>query len=170
MSSTEATLLTSLKGKEKDKITNVYLQELLKNVLRVPGFRGVFPCDLMPRLKNEECMIVNTDPHNHPGRHFVVILRRNGAFFYFDSLNSNLGDDFPALEKQLTLKKMFPLLRVLKTPIQAPTSNFCGIFCLDYVLSLYSPFALKKPIHYVTKNLSENDDICVKNVVKRLEI
>ena len=121
------------------KITNGYLEELLKKKMRIKRFRGVFPCDLIPTyLKDGESAIINTHPHDMPGDHYVCLYKKRKKYFYFDPLALDLIM-FPYLkeemEKRTTFKKIVP---VLTQPIQHPGSNFCEMVCLSYILSLHS--------------------------------
>ena len=170
MSSAEETLLSSLE-KENEKISNSYLRKVLKKDLKLSQFKGVFPCDRLRKPREGESIILNTDPHYLQGRHFVALNRKKGRYIYFDSLAKEIdGGEFPELYEELRRRKMLPIVPVLQTPIQSPTSNFCGLFCLDYVLSLYSPFNEAKSRKYKlhNKKLLENDKICAQNVVDKL--
>ena len=50
-------------------------------------FKGVFPCDRVPyKAKLPLNIIINTDPSNKPGTHWVCVsIDKNGRGFYFDS-------------------------------------------------------------------------------------
>ena len=52
------------------------------------SFIGVFPIDLLPRHVNKQKtikLIVNLEPSNLPGSHWICIYRRNGKAYYFDT-------------------------------------------------------------------------------------
>lgn len=150
------------------RITNAYLQRLLKDRIRVPNFKGVFACDLLPRkIRDGESAILNTDPHDKPGKHYVAIYRKNGKTFYFDSLNLEPDIAFPQMHRSLERAKLTPLHRVLPGAIQALTSKFCGLFASDYILS--RAFSDPKKINsYSLSNLEGNDGICLSNLEKRI--
>ena len=177
MSSTEEILLKLSKDLKNGahlhkKLPNSYVNKVLKKDLKLRKFRGVFPCDRMKTLREGESMILNTDPHYLEGKHFVALTRQNGQIIYFDSLAERLDVHFPELFKELSRKRMFPLMHVLNLPIQAPDSNFCGIFCIDYILCLYSPFSNVRTTKYELHpfNLKKNDEICLKNVIRKLKV
>lgn len=50
------------------------------------GFGGVYASDCLPRDKGLfKSFIVNLDPKNEPGSHWVAIFFHNGVAYYFDS-------------------------------------------------------------------------------------
>lgn len=158
---------------QEEKLPNRYLQRILKDTLQITQFRGVFACDRVPKLKQEQSVILNTDPHYKRGKHFVALFYSNGRYIYFDPLAENIEIQFPEFYRVLKRKKMLnALFKVLDSPIQDAKSNFCGLFCLDYILGLYKPFSKAKVQTYVTDLLAlrKNDSICVKNVVKKLKM
>lgn len=168
MSPIEETLLRSFE--DRGKITNAYLQKLIKHDLGVKKFLGVYPCDLMRKPKEGQCIILNSDTHLKPGKHFVSLLRKGTSFYYFDPLAKDIKLVFPELYSALRKKKCYPLLPVLQNPIQAPESIFCGLFCLDFVLNQYEPYnsMVTKSYHTKESKLLENDQICYENIVKRI--
>lgn len=147
------------------RITNAYLKKLLK---RVPKFRGVFACDLLPRRIGEgDTLILNTDPHYKPGEHYVAIYRKGGQTFYFDPLRFSAKDFFPIMHRNLVEANLAPLHHVLPGPIQAVDSTLCGLFCANYVLS--RAFSDPKKLEsYFQSSLHLNDAICLSNLKKRL--
>lgn len=149
-------------------ITNAYLQNLLSEKIGVPKFRGVFPCDLLPRrIASGDSLILNTDPHYEPGRHYVALFRKDGKTFYFDSLALDPSLAFPTMYENLTESRLTPLIPILPGPIQAPDSRLCGLFCANYVLSraFQNPKKLKS---YSLTSLSDNDRICLSNLQRRI--
>lgn len=155
-----------------EKLPNAYLQKVLKKKLKLPQFRGVFPCNHVKKLREGESIILNTDPHFKRGKHFVALSVRKNRYIYFDPLAESMEILFPELHKELERRKMLPLVNVLSSPIQAPSSNFCGLFCLDYVLGLYAPFSNASTVKYELhpNKLKGNDEICLSNVVKKLKM
>ena len=70
------------------------INQLLKNT---KYFIGTFACDLLPsRFKKPALFVVNTDPSNRPGEHWIALfINSNGKGEYFDSfglppLNENI--------------------------------------------------------------------------------
>lgn len=150
-----------------DRITNGYLQDLTQR-FDVKGFLGVFPCDLLPkRLKSSECVIVNTHPHRKNGEHYVCVKQTNGGCAYFDPLCLDPTLAFPEMSKHLRIYA--PLRPVLSRPVQHLSSKFCGLYCLDYLLSTTKGFEKMKREKYGA-DLLQNDYLCVQNVIGYAEI
>ena len=67
---------------EKVALNNIQLDHLAKAVaLLKPYFYGTVACDRLPSrpIKKEACWyIVNTDPHNRPGRHWLALWTHSG--------------------------------------------------------------------------------------------
>ena len=61
------------------------LREVLTQDLG-PSFGGVYPRDLLPEiLPHEKAIVVNTDPHDQPGAHWVCLYVTSPVVEYFDS-------------------------------------------------------------------------------------
>ena len=67
---------------EKVTLNNVQLDHLATgDALLKPYFNAAVACDRLPRrkIKNETCgYIVNTDPHNRPGRNWLALWIHSG--------------------------------------------------------------------------------------------
>ena len=51
-----------------------------------PSFGGVYPRDLLPEiLPHGKAIVVNTDPHDQPGAHWVCLYVTSPVVEYFDS-------------------------------------------------------------------------------------
>ena len=154
-------------------ITNDYLHHLIKKRLKIQSCLGVFSVDLCPKLRNEQTVILNTDPSWGRGFHFIVLMKRNGKITIFDSINDSL-ELFPAFAEYLQRKKLYPDLSALRKKIQDPISKFCGIFCFDYALTFHLRVRKdmkirKKKYHTDLKRLYENDEISYLNVVSQIK-
>lgn len=68
-------------------INTTYSGELDKKGKRIFGkrFKGVFPADRLPTLKNREMYIANLDNHNEKGSHWVAVYHSNGKNYVYDS-------------------------------------------------------------------------------------
>lgn len=129
-----------MEKKEFCKPTNKDVQKFLRT-LRTPHFIGVFPCDMIPRpIRENECIILNTDPHNLPGKHYIAIYSNAGVYFYFDPLALD-PSNFSIMNRELHVKNIAQnMVPVLRNPIQDAISNSCRLFCIDYVLSVTFPY------------------------------
>jgi len=110
-------------------LSNVELLDAAKKI-EIPGFRGVFVRDNLPRKPgNVECGILNLDDASGKGTHWVGWSRAGKNKFYFDSYGIQ-----PPLELVEYLKN--PIL--YNTERLQPTNQvFCGHLCL-YVLKQLS--------------------------------
>ena len=150
-------------------VTNGKLHLLLKKELKVKNFIGVFPADMWPkRMSDGQSFISNTDPSHLPGKHYVTIFKNRGVYFYFDPLAMPMSF-YPAIWKNKVKKRWHTYVRVLRSPIQDPTSRFCGYFCCNYVLSHslhYGKLVQLGSLFLEENELIKNDKIAVKNVIR----
>ena len=65
-------------------------------------FVGVFPSDEVPKLKNNQCCLLNTDDSKHKGIHWCSLYRYNNNYYFYDSYNR----DYKLLSKHWKNKKM----------------------------------------------------------------
>jgi hypothetical protein len=96
------------------KIYNKYLNEI-KNVLgdktttniqinqycfnNIKGYKGCFPYDLMPKLKNNQCVIINIDDSTQSGTHWVGIYKKDNTQYCYDSFGRNIVKIIPKLNQ-----------------------------------------------------------------------
>jgi hypothetical protein len=101
---------------------------------------GVFPANCVPSLKDSQqrahdaCFILNTDPHDRPGKHWLA--------FYYDSTNRVLeffdSYGFP-LKNYKFIHSAFSGCQVKIVPVnvhgnlQAFDSFVCGFYCILYL-------------------------------------
>jgi hypothetical protein len=60
------------------------LREVLTRDLG-PSFGGVYPRVLLPDTLNQKAIVINTDPHDQPGAHWVCVYLNTPVVEYFDS-------------------------------------------------------------------------------------
>ena len=99
-------------------------------------FVGVFALDKLPQTLNRHAtikMIVNLDPSNLPGSHWVAIYRRNdGIAYYFDSF----GDPPPKPIQTWLCNNSLNWSRFNKE-IQSPLDKVsCGYLCIQFLSKL----------------------------------
>lgn len=136
-------------------ITNGYLQNISRKILG-DEFYGVFPCDLPPKSQKSKFFIIfNLSKHDEKGTHFVAIFFTSNKIFYFDSL----GDKLTNKHILKYLKKFKKTLIEESVKIQSDKSDFCGFFCLAYLIS--KKLKMNSKIffdHFNKQNLLLNDD------------
>eukprot|EP00732_Lithocolla_globosa_P003724 Lithocolla_globosa_v1_NODE_3101_length_1766_cov_23.507890.p2 type:complete len:147 gc:universal NODE_3101_length_1766_cov_23.507890:1678-1238(-) len=91
------------------------------------GFRGVVPHDKIPKLKNNEFVIINLDDSDGKGSHWVAGYRRNGSY-YFDPFGIEPDDR---------------TIRALGRPVQYNTSQLqdiksqrCGWYVMKWLYEM----------------------------------
>jgi len=98
-----------------------------------PKFQGVFASDQLPQSppKRPAAYIVNTDPHDKPGQHWIAIWTEHGHCEMMDSYGLPL-EYYQAnpLEKWTRQWKYVVLNR---QTLQNVTSKACGHYCLFYL-------------------------------------
>lgn len=114
----------------------------LAAVLRgVKGFRGVFASDTLPyTLRRGESVVVNFDPADRPGSHWVAMLHaKDGSGLYFDSFGQEPDAEDGILGDRTHFRAWLGLhtskpLRWNHTDLQSLYSNTCGEWAATFVL------------------------------------
>ena len=93
-----------------------------------PLFRGVYSCDNLPR-DGRGLMVVNTDPSDRPGEHWIAIYIDAGGQRgeYFDSLGREPYATFRDYMNRHCEYWTFNDKR-----LQSIASRFCGHYCIYY--------------------------------------
>ena len=139
-----------------------YLQDLTE--AHVKNFKNVLPCDYFKnaKLKSNESYICNLSDSNSKGSHYVAIRIRKDEVIYFDSYGLHCWNK-DILEKISQIG--FAQITYCTKCVQSLFSNFCGFFCLAFLLytekhSVEDFFNL-----FDMNNLEKNDNICI-NIIK----
>jgi len=106
-------------------LTNFDIEDTVKKIW-IPGFRGMFTRDRLPRKKwKNECGIFTLNDSYGRGTHWVAWCKRNNKKYYFDSYGIQPPQELVSYFKS----------PVLYNSEQAQGGNdvFCGHLCL-YVL------------------------------------
>ena len=120
------------------------------------AFRGIYPNDALPKtsqLKPPLFLIVNTDPHNLPGRHWKVIYigeQYHGEVF--DSLALPLSNHVIQFMNQHTVK-----WKTNRQMFQHPQSTQCGVYVLYYVTQRLNHVSLHSLCQTLSSNLTQNE-------------
>lgn len=132
----------------------------LKQFLRGHGLHclGVFPLDRLPmppRRMDRYCFIVNTDPANLPGKHWLAVyVSQRGHAEVFDSFAM-----LPPLRLQQWLLKYCKRWTYNRRFVQGPLTTLCGAYCIFF---LTKRCHTNKNMHDIVKGefrerLSKND-------------
>ena len=96
------------------------------------SFAGVYPRDLIPsQLKPyEKAIVVNTDPHDRPGKHWVCLYVNSPFVEYFDSYG------MPPLHREIVRFMAEHATREMSNPYryQDWNTSVCGQYCVYYLL------------------------------------
>ena len=113
-------------GKKTSKMDNVSLQQINN---RIPSlkcrYRGSFISDFVPTLDNDTFAIVNTQPSNMQGEHWMMIANSRQKLYFADSLGCKM---YSFLKHQS--KQMMP------EPLQGHPS-VCGFYTINEGFRLF---------------------------------
>src|SRR5271163_1953304 len=130
------------------------------------GFAGVFPIDRLPNVKNGPLlMVVNTDPHDRPGEHWVAIsINAKNEGYYMDSF----GRKAPRVIANY-LNSNCTKWDYNDRQLQSAVSRFCGYYCVFFCL--YSSVGEKpdKILKCFTRDTGLNDVLAHGFVCKLLK-
>ena len=66
---------------------NFALQQIINRILLLKfRYLGSFPSDYIPTLDNDTFAIINTQPSNMQGEHWIMIAKVRHEFYFADSL------------------------------------------------------------------------------------
>jgi hypothetical protein len=108
--------------------------EINRYLTKFPQFKGTYPRDMLPTINRlPACLVINTDPSNEPGEHWVaVFIDRNGSGEYFDSFG------IPPLHEEILefLHYNCPQGWLCNNiTFQSIYSETCGMYCVIYLSS-----------------------------------
>src|SRR5215475_11793863 len=107
--------------------------QILCALRHVKSFLGVYPSDLIPHsITRSGCLILNTDPHNLEGSHWLAIRLMPKAYSecYFDSYG--LPPDIPSILS--FLRRNCTVWDYNRVQIQGLTGTVCGKYCCLFAL------------------------------------
>ncbi len=115
-------------------MNTVQLTAIMDKISCNTHFLGVLPSDHLPErpLKTLPALaIVNTDPSDLPGEHWVAAyLSREGSGCFFDSFgNAPDSDHFPTSIKNFLISNA-PVVLYSTKRVQDFTSDVCGQHCV----------------------------------------
>jgi len=147
-----------------ERICNFEIDRVIKEN-GVKSYFGIFSIDNIPfdLLKGRQTFMVvcNLEKKGNFGSHFVVLVYHLGHLLYLDSLA-------PVKEEIKNVFFKFDPLQFhsLKSPLQSPSSQACGYYCLFFVL-YFDRILRNKSVDFIfpfQDNQDVNDDLCLKNI------
>ncbi len=142
---------------DSDQITRI----LRNNYITDSTFKGVFASDELPILAEKgvsSVYVCNTDPHNEPGEHWVVIYTDgNGYGEYFDSF----GRSPRHVNFKQFLKMNCKRIECNRKIVQSIFSTVCGCYCIFYCVYRCLGYNIMEIADMFTSNSDFNDEIVV---------
>ena len=105
---------------------NVSLQQIINRIpLLKYRYRCSFPSDYVPTLENDTFDIINTQPSNMQGKHWIMVANSRQKLFFADSLG----------------RKMYSFLKqhyeqMMPEPLQSHP-NVCGFYTIYAAFHLF---------------------------------
>lgn len=126
-------------------------------------FMGVFPSDKVPKLQRfPAAIVINTDKHDESGTHWLALYMENKQTLeFYDSFGlppETYGEDI------YRYVKTFKVVQWNILPLQSPTSNVCGQFCIYFVVKRCQGFCMKM---IVTPLAGKKNDFRMYQFVKK---
>ena len=134
-------------------------------------FYGTVPCDRLPRTIPQEgptAYIVNTDPHDEPGRHWIAIWTEGNVSEIMDSYGLSLevyGTTDPIVE---WLNRHFKYQLHNRQSLQSLFSQSCGDYALMYLIDRAEGRSMQQFLNRFKKKDYVNNDRKVGQMMKRL--
>ncbi|GFT55788.1 uncharacterized protein NPIL_248631 [Nephila pilipes] len=95
-------------------------------------FLGVYPADQIPKIKKRAAIVVNTDPHDKEGSHWLAMyIQEEKTIELFDSYGLPPSVYEPHISQYA---KLFPNVISNEISLQSLSSNVCGQYCVLYLL------------------------------------
>lgn len=122
-------------SEETDTFT---LQQTALQLLGKDRFKGVYPYNILPVLKNGESAIINTDSHDKAGEHWTAIYRNSKKqFYFFDSYGREWQTVIPNL-KHISSIGVNSDISSTQTVRQSGIQTYCGQMSLSWLIYLYA--------------------------------
>jgi hypothetical protein len=128
-------------------------------------FEGVFASDCLPSFCAEETAIVmNLDPHDRSGSHWVCLYIENGKGEYFDSYGYSPVD----VNFVNFLNRNCPSWKFNDKEFQALDSDVCGHYCIWYLSERARGLTMDEiKNQFDTRDCNKNDAQVKENVEVR---
>ena len=105
---------------------NVSLQQIINRITLLKcRYRDPFPSDYVPTLDNDTFAIINTQPSNMQGEHWIMIANSRQKLYFADSLGRK---KYSFVQQQY--EQMMP------DPLQSYPS-VCGFYTIDAAFHLF---------------------------------
>ena len=157
---------------EKVALNNLQLDHLARSQPKLSCvFYGTVPCDRLPRTLPHEgptTCIVNTDPHDEPGKHWIAIWTEGNVSEVMDSYGLPLevyGTTGPIAE---WLHRHFKYQLHNGQSLQSLFSQSCGDYALMYLIDRAEGRSMQQFLNRFKRNDYVNNDHKVGEMLRRL--
>ena len=127
-------------------------------------FGGVYARDCLPKVVKYPCaMVLNTDPADEPGEHWVAVyFSENGNGEYFDSYGLQPPSCFKHFMEMHSVNWIWN-----KTQLQDVWTTACGHFCVFYLIYRSKDLPMSDIVSYLN-NIEHNDQYVTQFVTELL--
>ena len=137
------------------------------------SFYGVWPSDQLPLLKRgfklPAYFIVNTDPSDQPGEHWLALtLEKGGEATFFDSFGISPDSGFYPQSILKFLNKYSQNIKYHVGQLQDHSSKVCGHHCVYYLYHRARGLSFKQVLELYSRDTIKND-LEVYNFVKKYQ-
>ena len=146
-------------------LTNLYVKRVLSP--EVANFIGVFSCDNIPNTTLEKYSFVcNLSKHDEQGTHFVAVLvnKRSRVAHYIDPYGANCSNK----HIREYLARTCHFMRWSNKAIQPLPSDYCGYYCIAYLLANSRGITHKKFMSKFKREGDANNDLTVLKLINTL--
>ena len=127
------------------------IERVLKRACADEDFDGVFSADNLP--EKPRLLVVNTDPANQSGRHWVCMSVKDGYGEYFDSFGLPPTANFERyLNRHCSSSWTFN-----DRQLQSVVSRFCRHYCIHYCILRSRDVDMHRIVSSFTSDTALND-------------
>lgn len=146
-------------------LTNDYVESV--GLKLINNFLGTFPCDIQPDVAKLDTfsLVFNESRHDDEGSHFVCVYATAKKIFYFDSMGMQLENDYIKMFVYSCNRRVV----LCDTQVQSFESNFCGFFCLCFLIYMSRGFPHEKFYDCFSNDLKLNDMIVIEFIMRLVE-
>lgn len=158
---------------EKVPLNNVQLDHLATaDAILKPYFYGTVACDRLPHRpirKEPRGYIVNTDPHDQPGRHWLALWTHSGNICeVMDSYALPLDSYMTAKPLQDWLKRQWKYVIYNEQSLQSIYSKSCGDYALFYLKDRARGQSMNEFLNRFSKHDYVDNDHKIGQLLKKL--
>ena len=159
---------------EKVALNNLQLDHLAMNhPTLAPVFHGTVPCDRLPKKLSKEgptAYIVNTDPHDEPGMHWIALWTEGKTCEVMDSYGISLDVYGRTAPFQEWLDRHFKSTLHNGKSLQSLFSQSCGDYALMYLIDRAKGRSMHDFLNRFKENDHMNNDHKVGQMLKGLVV